>query len=45
MAKLIVYKAYARSEKCALMHDAMAYVCGIQNMNTRVIVKYPAKLW
>ena len=28
---------------CALMHDAMVYVCDIQNVNRGgIIVKYPA---
>ena len=39
----IFYKAYATSQKCALMHDATAYVCDTQNMGTRVILEYPVK--
>ena len=42
---LIIYKAYTISERCSLMHDAMAYVSNIQNINTRIIVRYPAKLF
>ena len=41
---LIYYKAYTTSQKCALMHDAIAYACDIQNMSTRVVVKYLVKL-
>ena len=41
----IIHKAYATSQKFSLMHDAMAYVCDIQNMDTRVIVENPAKWW
>ena len=37
---LITYRAYyATSQKCALMHDAMAYVYDIQTMNTGFITK------
>ena len=42
---LTIYKAYATSQKCALMHDAMAYVWDIQNINTGVIGKYPVESW
>ena len=42
---LIFYKAYATSQKCALMHDAVAYVYDIQNMSARVIFKYAVKSW
>ena len=41
----IIYNAYVTPQKRALMYDGMAYVCDIQNMNNRVIVKYPAKSW
>ena len=40
-----IYKAYAKSQKCALMHGAVVYLRDIQNMNIRFIVKYPTKLW
>ena len=43
--RFFIYKASATSQKCALMHGAVVYFRDIQNMNTRFIVKYPAKLW
>ena len=45
LPNLIIYKAYAISQSCALTRDGTVHVCDIQNINPSVIVEYPVESW